>query len=294
MQASRCALLVISAALFLNPSLADDIRSGDTSPPPQKQATKPEKAPDSPPKAPAPPKALHEIARTRVRDVQDRFVAETAIKRRATYALILSELGLNQDQITQISDKLIDLHREAITAGDAMMRLAKARANFDREIKELLGDENYLEYRAFEDAKPFRREVEHLKELAATRRIMIEPVVEQELVRLFQQLDLQTMESWDGPYDPFPAPRVGEAQILPGTVLQLTRVSERFLALQHSAEWRALPLPIRDVTAEYLTQKIQGMQRSVHLLSLPREEQRKLLPTPGRRQPRPIDPDLNL
>ena len=282
---NRTACSFLAGMSLLISTLAEDAppRAAKTSVPHEPVPAGSKDAPSQPATAPAAPRddaarkaAAMERGKAREKERKEQFVKEEEKRREAAYGPVLSEIGLSLEQMAHVSRRLTELHREAIVAGDAMGHLLQERSKYDKEMKALMGDAGYRKYRAFEDAKPFRREVEHLKEAAAEKKVEIAPEQEKELVRLFQQVNLSTMESWDGPYDVRPSPIVGTEPVLANMRAKFTSVSEAFATLQRTHEWSALQQEVKDVTAAYFMEKIQGMQDSINHLSLPEEERMKL------------------
>jgi hypothetical protein len=129
-------------------------------------------------------------------------MAEVAEARRATYAPLLADLGLAPAQVERTLQRLQDIHKHAITTGDGKLELMKAKLAYDNNMRSALGEDGYARYRAHEDAKPFRREVAALQSFAQQSQQEIPSEYEARLIGIFQKMNFQTMESWDGPYDP--------------------------------------------------------------------------------------------
>ena len=144
----------------------------------------------------------------------DALVARTAAENAGQYGPVLSELGLAPEAILQVRSNLVELHKEANTAGKPMGELALARAAYDNDMRSLLGEDGYKRYRMFEASKPALREYEMLREYALDKRgLTLDPVEVRVFVDLIREAGATTTETWHGPYDPLPRPISGALAI---------------------------------------------------------------------------------
>jgi hypothetical protein len=158
---------------------------------------------------------LHE---KRMREIYERgvsaFLARTVTENAALYGPVLSELGLAPEAIRQVETNLVELLKEAMTAGEPMGKLAMARAAYDTNMQVLLGEEGYKQYRLFEASKPALREYEMLQKYALEKRgLSLDPGDAPVFVDLIREAGATTTESWAGPYDPLPRPVAGTLAI---------------------------------------------------------------------------------
>jgi hypothetical protein len=179
-------------------------------------------------------------------------------------------LGLSAAQVSNILDKLTGLQRGAVKAGDGRLALMQARLAYDSDMRKTLGESGYAQYRAFEDAKPFRREVGALGDFCQQFGETISPADQTRLVAMFQQSNLQSMESWDGPYDPLPNPLVGK-EIIPTLEASIARIQSGSAKFRELAADQ-LPESLVDRVAAYFQSRVDSDQRGIAACSKSFEE----------------------
>lgn len=192
---------------------------------------------------------------------QQEFLAKMDGERFVTYDALLTGLGMNGEQIKEVSQKLRGLHEQAMVAGEPMGALALQRAEYDRHMREVLGEDGYRIYREFEDSKPYRREVAKIVELAQGKETAIEPARQQELVSLLSRFDIKIDESWDGPYDPLPSPLAGAEPIAKKVGAQARSLKEGLRAMEQDPAWHALPEEVAAVASEYLRNRTTALDK---------------------------------
>jgi hypothetical protein len=144
----------------------------------------------------------------------DAALATAAAENSAQYEAVLSYLGLAPEAIFQVQSNLVDLHKKAMTAGEPMGQLAQARADYDDNMRSLLGEDEYKRYRLFEASKPALREYEMLREYALGKRgWSLDPAEAPIFVDLMRYAGATTTVTWHGPYDPLPKPISGALAI---------------------------------------------------------------------------------
>jgi hypothetical protein len=86
-------------------------------------------------------------------------LARKAAENADLYEPVLQELGLAPEAIIQVRSNLVEVHKKAIAAGEPMMELARSRSAHDANMRSLLGEEGYQQYRLFEASKPALRSI---------------------------------------------------------------------------------------------------------------------------------------
>jgi hypothetical protein len=216
-----------------------------------------------------------EKARLRAEAFKERMLAVTAAKREAEYAPFLVDLGLDASQIQQVLSNLTSLHRQAIPAGETMLELLMARYKYDQQMRSILGPDGYEKYREFEEAKPFRREIEDLKSSALSDRVLIDGVSERKLLGLIQEHGLQTKESWDGPYDPEPSPQVGFEAHIADNQSKIATITNGLALVRTRPEWHELPRDVSDATLKYFENIVKRLDEGIQSSRMSPEERMK-------------------
>ena len=121
---------------------------------------------------------------------QTRRFASEAETRRSIYVPFLTGLGLPEDAITTVLSRLDGLLRSAVAAGDPMHELMRARAIYLDEMKQLMGEATFTKYEAFEQSKPYRRELELIQEFATTRQATVPLQFHDRLVALLSLIHI--------------------------------------------------------------------------------------------------------
>jgi len=206
---------------------------------------------------------------------KEEFLEMEAFKRHATYSDMLSNLGLSPTQIKTVEDKLQVLHRVAMPVGETLIALKVARLEYDRDMRALLGEMKYQQYRAYEELKPYRREAEGVQQRTAAGGFLMDEAQERLVVGLLSKAGLQTLESWDGPYDPLPRPLVGTEAILEDKARLLERIRDGLAAITASDAWRELPPQVTQATLAYFEDRVSAVNRGIEILKLSPENRRK-------------------
>ena len=157
---------------------------------------------------------------------------------------------------------------------DAMLALQLERARFDAEIRSKLGDSSYERYREWEREKPLRQELAAMYAFAEQQGTPIDPAHDSILRGALEDYNLTTTEAWDGPYDPLPSPVAGKEAVLTKVGREIEQLTNGLQALESTAPDDALPIELLPTLREYVSQRIQVLQRvkSVTLMS-PEERQ---------------------
>jgi hypothetical protein len=114
--------------------------------------------------------------------------------------------------------------------GEVLRQLALVRAEYDKHMRSLLGEDVYRQYLVFEASKPALREYEMLREFALEKRdLSLDPAEAHVLVDLIGEAGATTTVTWSGPYDPLPRPMAGDL-LIGEKQLRLARSREHRLA----------------------------------------------------------------
>gem|GEM_PF-6895856 len=103
------------------------------------------------------------------------------------------------------------LHWQAREAGESRQQLVQSRINYDRSLKETLGDAGYERYRALETRKRIETSVQALKSLASESGVALWESGSKAAADLTVKYvgSVRLDERWNGPYDPLPRPTGG-------------------------------------------------------------------------------------
>jgi len=202
------------------------------------------------------------------------FLAQVAAQRRTNYYSMLTEWGLQTQQVESVLKGLEDLHRGAMVAGDATLDLLQARLKYKKEMKNLLGDARFSEYEAFERGKPYRREIDTIKEFAGQKWPAASPQIETVLARLLEKHGMSTTESWDGPYDPAPRPQAGRPAMLAINTEYASRLTAGLAPLLEESSTE-LPEHVTTALAAYYQSRLAELQEEHRVLSMTDEEHRR-------------------
>jgi hypothetical protein len=217
----------------------------------------------------------------RMREIYARGVeaalARTATENASLYGSVLSELGLAPEAILQVESNLIELVKEAMTAGEPMGRLAMARAAYDTNMQVLLGEEGYKQYRLFEASKPALREYEMLQKYALEKRgLSLDPAEAPVFVDLMREAGATTTESWAGPYDPLPRPVAGSLAI-EQMETDYNALVDKANALLDAAVAAGLSEEYVQLLEDYYTDTAQRAYDNWVFWSKPREEREAII-----------------
>jgi hypothetical protein len=203
-----------------------------------------------------------------------RFASE-AETRRSIYVPFLTGLGLPEDAITTVLRHLDGLLRSAVAAGDPMLELMSARASYLDEMKQLMGETTFAKYEAFEQSKPYRRELGLIQEFATTRQATVPLQFQDRLVALLQEFSLYTTETWDGPLDPAPRPAAGSKQVLAYTDAYVNRIRAGLTGFQTQAAVE-FPGDLAKLVGEYFSVKLEELAELRRRCLLSPEELKEL------------------
>ena len=207
------------------------------------------------------------------RRAREEHVARVAKEQQAADAQIFADLGLPADKIAQFQSNKVQLHFLAIDALDPMQTLLEARAKYDREVEGALGKEGYEKYVTHEKSKPAIREYEMLQEYAiAQGQPPLDPVHYQMMVDLIRESGATTTESWHGPYDPPPSPRVGKKMMAEARKNSISHLEESANALLEMLKQRDVPVVHHELVAKYYSSRLEDKRRSLAFLSQSDEE----------------------
>lgn len=223
------------------------------------------------------------------RSAKAAFLTQSSLERRTNYAPVLASLGLNPEQVEIVLKKLEVLHRGAMVAGDSMLDLLQERQEYQRELKGMLGDEGFAKYELFERAKPYRRELLAIREFAGQNWPALGAQTEAAVVQLLQKHQMYTTETWEGPFDFAPRPRVGSEAMLARISEYNTRLST---GLDNALQELSVILP-EDATAlvkSYFDGQLEQLDQKHKFFSLSEDERKRYLEErirEAKRVPRP-------
>lgn len=224
-------------------------------------------------------------------DVAKYFASQSAA-RRDVYTRLLTVLGMSQPDIEGALHALDQLHHGAIKAGDSMLELLQARRQFDRGMRDKLGEAAYDQYRAIESLKPYYREVDEIRRFAGTKAGFLNEDATVELAELLKRFDLHTTETWDGPYDPAPRPRVGMEPILAGLDQKESRIAAGLSPFLDEARQR-FSVDGVGILSDYYDMVRRGLdedRRNVSMTPDERKRQMEELAAPMREAAKPSSP----
>ncbi len=187
---------------------------------------------------------------------------EAALARKAAedaelYEPVLQELGLTPEAITQVRSNLVELHKKADTAGEPMGQLAIARAEYDNQMRSLLGEDAYERYRLFEASKPALREYEMLRQYAIEKRgWSLDSAQAHVFIDLMRDAGATTTVTWDGPYDPLPRPIAGSF-LIEALEPEYNVLVDKANSLLDSAVTSGISEEYIELLEEYYTDKAQ-------------------------------------
>ena len=203
----------------------------------------------------------------------ERVVSNTAARRDAADSAMLSELGVTPEQAGTVKSNLVELHRKAIAAGEPLSDLIKARVDYDAAMQTLLGESNYLRYRAYEESKPAQRELELLREYAANSSDMhIDDSVRDELVRMIKASGATSTEMWHGPYDPLPRPAYGQQMCNQRLQENINDLIAHANVLISDAASSDLPAAYQELLVGYYRSRVQEQAGAIGFFSRPLDE----------------------
>jgi hypothetical protein len=204
-------------------------------------------------------------------------LARTAADKTAQYAPVLSELGLGPEVIAQVQSNLVEVHRKAITAGEPMLELARSRAAHDAEMRSLLGDNGYQQYRLFEASKPALREYEMLREYALAKGgPQLDPAEAHVFVDLMREAGATSTVTGDGPYDPLPHP-VSGTMALEKMESDYQTLARKANSLLDAAGAAGLSEEHLQLLQNYYTDRVQKFYDEWVFWSMPREEREAII-----------------
>lgn len=217
--------------------------------------------------------SLAERQAEKERRFHEDFVIKTAAERDSEYTRIFSGLGLGVEESERFKSNRVELHRKAIEAGEPLMALMKARKEYDSEIRAALGEENYRQYRDYEESKPAVREYEMLRDYALnTKNLAIDPAYSGKIIQLVREAGAATTETWDGPYDPLPHPTLGLEMSTNEMNQQILVLSESSSVLLERARQAAIPNEYTQLLTDYYAKKLDEMEKQRAFFSRPEEE----------------------
>jgi hypothetical protein len=139
------------------------------------------------------------------------FVDEAAALIEPELRELLSESGFSSEEIQRILTERRMLHWQAREAGESRQKLVQSRIDYDRSLKETLGDVGYEKYRALETRKRIEPSVQALKALASESGVPFSEPGSKAASDLMAKYvgSVRLDERWNGPYDPLPRPSGG-------------------------------------------------------------------------------------
>jgi hypothetical protein len=208
----------------------------------------------------------------------DEFVARTAKERDAEYTQVFSQLGLGAEAIDAFKQKLIEVHKKAISAGWPLSALAREKKDYDEELRSMLGEDKYARYRDYEETKPARRELQLIQSLEASN-VSLNSEESDKVIQLIKASQAYTTERWDGPYDPLPAPTSGRAQERKRLSQSISELSYRSSMVVEGLREAAIPETFVDALNSHYSTKIAGMQARLAAMEqpMPIEEYARML-----------------
>lgn len=191
------------------------------------------------------------------RAVNENAVEEAALSRQPADSEFLRGLGMSEAAIDQYNSNRVTLHRMAMRAGSPMQELVVQRAALKSELEKILGSALYSKYRSYEEAKPARRELELIREFAATNsRDAIPSDVFPQIVEAIRTLNVPTTTSWDGPFDPVPTPLAGAEMIAPAIQDWIDKSQRAYSALPELLRQQGLSNKDIETVLQYYRSRI--------------------------------------
>lgn len=183
------------------------------------------------------------------------------------YNQVLHELGLESTRAERLKSNVANLYRKAGVAGKSIGDLASARYEHDKELRSILGEEDYQRYRYYEESKPAIREYNQLMQFSLNeKQHALDPNYSEKIVRLIKDAGATTTETWHEPYDPIPRPMYGESltNFIGQNLGQLQRATNILLSAMQQND---IPAEYSQVVIDYYARKIQEKSNEMGLAS---------------------------
>src|SRR5262245_41208701 len=200
----------------------------------------------------------------------------TAEELSAEYSRVFSQFVIDPDRIQHFKSNLMQIHRQAIAAGEPLMELIKARNAYYNEVRSSLGEENYAHYRKYEESKPAVREYQMLAEFSLNeKKIPLDSAYTEQIVQLIKDSGATTTERWDGPYDPLPRPASGREMIINALNQRFDALKEASSRLPEGAREAGIPDDYIRLIEAYYAKKLLENQQEISWMARPDEEIRQ-------------------
>src|SRR5262245_34930729 len=199
----------------------------------------------------------------------------TAEELSAEYSRVFSQFVIDPDRIQHFKSNLMQIHRQAIAAGEPLMELIRARNAYYNEVRSGLGEENYAHYRKYEESKPAVREYQMLAEFSLNEKIPLDSAYTEQIVQLIKDSGATTTERWDGPYDPLPRPASGREMITNALNQRFDALKEASSRLLAGAPQSGIPGDYTRLIEAYYAEKLLENQQEISSVARPDEEIRQ-------------------
>jgi hypothetical protein len=176
--------------------------------------------------------------------------------------------------ISEEKQKLLERHVEKIAyaslqAEEAIQQVLFARVQYDQRIRATLTDEQYAEYRQFENRKPTEREYSLFEEYAKNNNFSIDGANKERVLGLIEATHGYTQFLWHGPYDGLPQVAVGNEMVMAQMQGQLADLEESVSSMQAFARDGSLPSNYLRLLQNYYTGELAKKREAISKLQQP-------------------------
>lgn len=209
------------------------------------------------------------LARRLVQKDWDEIANEGAERRNAEgVSNFMASLGMTPEQVARLDRHLTKIQKASLEASTATIQLLTARDEYDKRLRASLSKEDYAAYRAFEENRHGRHELDRLRGFLDQSQLppMADPLAET-LAREITRSQAYTETSWYGPFDGLPQVGVGYEHVLQITESNLARMRQGWETLQSSLDPNTFPPGTWQAVQEYFEQRIQAKQARVEELT---------------------------
>jgi hypothetical protein len=203
---------------------------------------------------------------------EEQALTQKAAERAVEYGEVYSQLGLTSEASARFQTNLIALHAGAQAAGNALTSLARAKVEYDRDIREALGEDGYARYRQYEDEKPARLEFDRLNQYSlSVSNITYTPDQQMAIVRLIKQAGAVTSELWAEPYGSLPRQVVGQQGLVDDLRKKIVSLKAASDALNLNLQETSMQDDYRKLIEAYYQSVLNKLQEQLRYFDRPIE-----------------------
>lgn len=190
----------------------------------------------------------------------ERYLAQESQR----YETLFGQVGLGGDtnKVDMLKQQISTIYEASQLASQSMLELASARQRFDATIRASMTTEQYQSFRHLEasaKSDPYMADIQRFAEAQDLSRIS--DSVRSTLVRSLQAHEPYLEESSIGPYDPSPAPQMGEGAVARHLNEHLNRVAVRVSNVLRELENSGASRDEVSTVRRYFAVKLDNLRR---------------------------------